>query len=121
MLHFLMRLQLEDTLQMKLIGRNQAAKITLRLIKHLKTSIGGFRNPIAKPWESYEILPKPSPTIMLYRQNHTTLSQLKGYKTILFIKHYREQEIRNPYWYLKMFQKQWRKSQYWALQLKGDE
>jgi GT2 family glycosyltransferase len=87
-------------------------------ILHLKAPIGGFRTKPALQWQKNPIQPKPSPTVMLYIISHNTKEQLKGYKTTLFFKFYKHQDIKNPYNYFKMFQKQWDQSLFWANQLK---
>ena len=86
-------------------------------LRHLKAPIGGFRNPIQKPWEYEGILPKPSPTIMLYRLKYTTNEQLQGYKLVLFIKFYRHQQVKNPFVYLNEMKKTWSSSVNWAKKL----
>jgi glycosyltransferase involved in cell wall biosynthesis len=87
-------------------------------IVHLKAPIGGFRTKPALQWQKDPIQPKPSPTVMLYIISHNTKEQFKGYKTTLFFKFYKHQNIKNPYNYFKMFQKQWKQSVFWANQLK---
>lgn len=87
-------------------------------IIHLKAPIGGFRTKPVLLWQNDLVQPKPSPTVMLYIISHNTQEQLKGYKTTLFFKFYKHQNIRNPYRYFKMFQKQWNQSVFWANQLK---
>lgn len=87
-------------------------------ILHLKAPLGGFRTKPVLEWQKDPIQPKPSPTVMLYIISHNTKEQLKGYKTTLFFKFYKHQNIKNPYNYFKMFQKQWNQSVLWANQLK---
>ena len=87
-------------------------------ILHLKAPIGGFRTKPILQWQNDRIQPKPSPTVMLYILLHNTQQQLKGYKTTLFLKFYKHQNIKNPFRYFKMFQKQWNQSIFWANQLK---
>jgi glycosyltransferase involved in cell wall biosynthesis len=87
-------------------------------ILHLKAAIGGFRTKPVLLWQKESIQPKPSPTVMLYLILHNTQEQLSGYKTTLFFKFYKHQNIKNPYSYFKMFQKQWDQSLFWANQLK---
>ncbi len=87
-------------------------------IKHLKAPIGGFRTPFVHPWLKDDTQPKPSPTVMLNRMNNSTKHQLLGYKTKLFIKYYKSQNIKNPVMYFKLFKKQWKISQLWANTLK---
>ena len=86
-------------------------------ILHLKAPIGGFRTKPLLQWQKDAILPKPSPTIMLYQLLHTTPAQTKSYKTTLFFKYYRLQKIKNPIRYYKHFQKQWERSVFWANEL----
>jgi glycosyltransferase involved in cell wall biosynthesis len=87
-------------------------------IIHLKAPIGGFRTKPVLLWQNDPVQPKPSPTVMLYIISHNTQEQRKGYKTTLFFKFYKHQNIKNPYNYFKMFQKQWNQSVFWANQLK---
>lgn len=87
-------------------------------ILHLKAPIGGFRTKPELLWQKDCIQPKPSPTVLLYIISHNSKEQLKGYKTILFVKYYKYQNIKNPYNYFKIFQKQWNQSLFWANQLK---
>ncbi|AOW08116.1 glycosyltransferase family 2 protein [Flavobacterium gilvum] len=88
-------------------------------ILHLKAPIGGFRTKPELLWHQDKIQPKPSATVMLYKQLHLTAEQIKGYKTILFFKFYRAQNIKNPIRYFNNFQKQWKQSLYWANELKN--
>lgn len=88
-------------------------------ILHLKAPIGGFRTKLALAWQNDLIQPKPSPTVMLYKQLHLTEEQIKGYKTRLFFKFYRVQNIKNPIRYFNNFKKQWKQSLYWANELKS--
>jgi GT2 family glycosyltransferase len=87
-------------------------------ILHLKAPVGGFRTKPELLWHKDSVQPKPSPTVMLYIISHNSKEQLKGYKTTLFFKFYKYQNIKNPYSYFKMFQKQWNQSVFWANQLK---
>lgn len=90
-------------------------------ILHLKAPIGGFRTKFMHPWEKQKGLkPKPSPTVMLSRITNTSKHQLLGYKTNLFIKFYKSQNIKNPYKYFKTFKKQWQQSIVWANKLKDN-
>ena len=65
-------------------------------IVHLKAPVGGFRTKPQLQWQNEKIQPKPSPTIMLYQVLHNTREQVLGYKTILFLKYYAQQKIKNP-------------------------
>lgn len=83
-------------------------------ILHLKAPLGGFRTKPVLPWHQEEVAPKPSPTIMRFYQKHRTREQRLGYKTSLFLKYYRKQEIKNPFKYIKRFKKQWNTSLFWS-------
>lgn len=87
-------------------------------ITHLKAPIGGFRTKPILAWQGDVIQPKPSPTVMLFKLLLQTEQQLKGYKTVLFFKYYRQQSVKNPFKYYNNFQKQWKQSVYWANRLK---
>lgn len=89
-------------------------------IVHLKAPMGGFRTKPILAWANDEIQPKPSPTVMLYKQLHLTKEQINGYKTILFFKFYNVQHIKNPISYFLNFRKQWKQSLYWANKLKNN-
>lgn len=56
---------------------------------------------------------------MLYKQKYATSQQLSGYKTLLFLKFYSNQKIKNPIRYYTNFQKQWKQSVVWANYLKN--
>ena len=88
-------------------------------ILHLKAPIGGFRTKPVLAWHNAEIIPKPSPTVMLFKQLHFSKQQIKGYKTILFFKFYKVQTIKKPVRYYFRFKKQWEQSEYWANKLKN--
>lgn len=90
-------------------------------IIHLKAPIGGFRTKPVLAWQKDVIQPKPSPTVMLYKILHLNEKQIKGYKTILFLKFYKKQSIKNPIRYFSNFKKQWKRSLYWANQLRNQE
>lgn len=87
-------------------------------ILHLKAPIGGFRTKPVLAWHHEEIQPKPSPTIMLYALLNKTVEQRQGYQIRLFIKNYRDQNIKNPFAYVARMKKQWEKSVFWANYLK---
>ncbi|GHC59904.1 glycosyltransferase family 2 protein [Ulvibacter litoralis] len=86
-------------------------------LTHLKAPVGGFRKPIEKPWQVANEIPKPSPTIMLFRRKHTTERQLKGYKLLFFIRYYRKQNTKNPIAYFKKMQSYWNTSIHWSKKL----
>ncbi len=86
-------------------------------ILHLKAPIGGFRTKLKLAWANEKVQPKPSPTVMLYRNLHHSAQQLDGYKTVSFFKFYKHQPIRNPFRYYKNFKSKWAISVYWANRL----
>lgn len=88
-------------------------------ILHLQAPIGGFRTKPVLAWHNEKVQPKPSPTVMLYKQKYATSQQLSGYKTLLFLKFYSNQKIKNPIRYYTNFQKQWKQSVVWANYLKN--
>jgi GT2 family glycosyltransferase len=88
---------------------------------HLKAPIGGFRAKFSPMWKNDAIQPKPSPTVMAYNLKHLIREQLKGYKTLLFLKFYKKQSIKNPIVYLKSFNKRWDVSIKWAKKMMEDE
>ncbi|MFG6687642.1 glycosyltransferase family 2 protein [Mariniflexile sp. HNIBRBA6329] len=77
---------------------------------HLKAPVGGFRTKITNSWDNDNIQPKPSPTIMLYHLKHQTPFQIKGYKTILFLKYFKLQGNKNIFSYFSYMKKRWNKS-----------
>lgn len=83
-------------------------------ILHIKAPVGGFRTKPIVLWRDELIQPKPSPTVMVYNLLHLSKEQLLGYKTILFFKFYRNQNIKNPIKYYFSLSKQWDKSIFWA-------
>lgn len=87
-------------------------------IRHLKAPMGGFRTKFNHQWSTEEVPPKPSPTIMYVKQKWQTKEQILGYKTVLFLKYYKVQTIKNPIRYYRMFQKQWSISKKWAKTLR---
>jgi glycosyltransferase involved in cell wall biosynthesis len=88
-------------------------------ILHLKAPVGGFRSKPVLPWEDEIDQPKPSPTVMLFKNIYHTKEQLLGYKLNLFFKYYKNQSIKNPFKYYKSMQKQWEISAKWAEILKS--
>jgi GT2 family glycosyltransferase len=86
-------------------------------ILHLKAPVGGFRTKPILQWHNDSIQPKPSPTVMLYQILHNSSAQINSYKTTLFFKYYRLQKIKNPFNYYINFQKQWKRSLFWANEL----
>ncbi|RXG29768.1 glycosyltransferase family 2 protein [Leeuwenhoekiella palythoae] len=84
---------------------------------HLKAPVGGFRKSVDKPWQSENLSPKPAPTVLASILKHATPSQIKGYKTLLFLKFYRLQKNKNPFSYFLHMQKRWKVSLFWAEKL----
>lgn len=84
---------------------------------HLKAPSGGFRTVFLQPWEKEILLPKPSPTIMLFNLKHYSKYQIRSYKTTLFYKFYKLQSNRNIMSYYFDMKKRWNKSVFWAKQL----
>ncbi len=84
---------------------------------HLKAPSGGFRAKYIQKWHIEKLQPKPSPTIMAFNLKHKTPEQLLGYKTILFIKFYKLQAIKNPFKYVKKMNNAWNISEKWANKL----
>lgn len=98
-------------MQLRHIGEDIIYVPQLKLL-HLKAPMGGFRDSNLKTnTENIEIVPKPSPSVMLFRKLHHTKTQLLGYKTILCLKYYKLQHVKNPMIYLKRFSKSWRVSE----------
>jgi len=101
--------------------RNNGADVTYCFspsLLHLKAPIGGFRTKHVHPWDIEKIKPKPSPTVMLFETAYKIQTQVFGYKTLLFIKYYSRQKVKNPISYFKTFQKQWASSKQWSNYLK---
>lgn len=84
-------------------------------MKHLKAPIGGFRTDFVNVWEKGKIQPKPSPTIMLYNLKYNSKQQVLGYKTLLFVKFFKKQQIKNPFKYISQMNKRWLQSKKWSI------
>jgi hypothetical protein len=89
-------------------------------IIHLKAPIGGFRIKLVLQWSNEQIIPKPSPTVMLYRLKHDTKEQLSLYKVTLFLKNINGNFLTNPFNYIAVFKSKWNKSVYWANKLNNE-
>lgn len=100
-------------MQLRNLGADVIYLPQLKVV-HLRAPIGGFRTRFVHPWENDEVLPKPSPTVMLNRKSNTTKQQVLGYKTRLCLQYYKVQNIINPFRYLKQFKKQWMQSEHWC-------
>ena len=92
----------------------------LKLI-HLKAPSGGFRTELKKPWKNQKNEPKPSPTVLAFFLKHKSEFQILGYKTLLFLKFYKNQSVKNPFSYLRQMQKRWSHSKYWAQKLLSEK
>lgn len=106
----------EDTdfgLQLRNLGQDVIYFPSLK-ITHLKAPIGGFRTPFIHPWETAIVQPKPSPTIMHVLLKYFTNEQLKGYKTVLFLKMIIKEPILKYSTFVKQFQMKWNASIDWA-------
>jgi glycosyltransferase involved in cell wall biosynthesis len=90
-------------------------------ILHLKAPMGGFREKPVLAWEQELPFPKPSPTLMAFALKYYTPQQIRGFKTSLFLKYYKEQFLKNPVAYLKSMRIRWEKSEEWARKLIKEE
>jgi GT2 family glycosyltransferase len=90
-------------------------------IIHLKAPMGGFRIKPTFVWSNEEVMPKPSPTVMLNNLVYRTKQQLLGYKTIYFYTLFKANIFQNPIWFLKKTNKHWNKSVYWASILNNND
>ncbi len=107
-------------MQLRNIGCDILYANNIKMI-HLKAPMGGFRFKHIKAWEKEKIQPKPSPTVMAYHIKHQTREQILGYKTILFTKFYKKQDIKNPITYTKAMKNRWRVSIKWAKKMMKNE
>ena len=55
---------------------------------------------------------------MLFRLLHDSEEQLMSYKTTIFFKNLNKDFLKNPFAYIKLFQKKWQVSVFWAQKLK---
>ncbi|MCP9198299.1 glycosyltransferase family 2 protein [Gramella sp. GC03-9] len=78
---------------------------------HLKAERGGFRSTGINEWETKDVEPKPSPTMMYLIKKHYTPEMIRGYKASLFLKFYRKQSVRNPIKYYRFMQERWTRSE----------
>jgi glycosyltransferase involved in cell wall biosynthesis len=110
----------EDTdfgLQLRNLGHDIINFPSLNII-HLKAPMGGFRTPFIHPWESEEVQPKPSPTIMYVFLKYCTTEQLNGYKLVLFLKLVKKESLYKVVTFRNQFQLKWKASHYWSNHLK---
>lgn len=100
-------------MQIRMIGKEIMYHPNLEII-HLKAPVGGFRMKPKLPWFSEEYPPKPSPALMALVLKYYSRQQLLGFKTVLFLKLYTSQTIKNPFRYYNNMQKRWEISNKWA-------
>ncbi|WP_010231906.1 glycosyltransferase family 2 protein [Gillisia marina] len=100
-------------MQLRLIGNEIMYHPNLEII-HLKAPMGGFRTKPKLPWISEEYAPKPSPALLALALKYFSKQQLLGFKTVLFLKFYASQTIKNPLKYYNNMQKRWETSNRWA-------
>jgi len=100
-------------MQIRMIGKEIMYHPNLEII-HLKAPMGGFRTKPKLPWFSEEYAPKPSPALMALALKYYSKQQLLGFKTVLFLKFYASQTIKNPFKYYNNMQKRWETSNRWA-------
>lgn len=105
-------------MQLRITGKDIIYAPQFRLL-HLKAPMGGFRSikPLRSVKIAEDLTPKPAPTVMLFRKLHHTKCQLLGYKTVLCLKFYKLQSIKNPISYVKLFKKRWNISELCAKEL----
>lgn len=74
---------------------------------HLKAAEGGFRSLSDDQWNSRNLKPKPSPTMMILVKKHYSSYMQLGYKVELFLRYYRKQAIKDPISYIRSMRKRW--------------
>ncbi|MFC6858600.1 glycosyltransferase family 2 protein [Zunongwangia atlantica] len=89
-------------------------------ILHLKAPMGGFRQQLKNDWEQGDLQPKPSPTFMSYLKKNYNDFQILGYKTVLWLKFYKQQEVRNPFVYISEMKKRWNLSENIVSKISGN-
>ena len=89
-------------------------------ILHLKAPMGGFRQQMKNDWEQGDLQPKPSPTFMSYLKKNYNDFQILGYKTVLWLKFYKKQKVRNPYVYISEMKKRWNLSENIVSKISGN-
>ncbi|WP_115461507.1 glycosyltransferase family 2 protein [Winogradskyella aurantiaca] len=106
-------------MQLRNIGKDVIYSPNLHVL-HLKAPIGGFRKVNVMPWDKDLIIPKPSPTIMLYKLKHQSIIQIKGYKLLLFLRLLFKQKRLHFLKFKRQFNQQWNSSVRWAKYLKSE-
>ncbi|ADF51463.1 glycosyl transferase family protein [Zunongwangia profunda SM-A87] len=89
-------------------------------ILHLKTPMGGFRQQIKNDCKQGDLQPKPSPTFMSYLKKNYNDFQILGYKTVLWLKFYNKQNVRNPFVYISEMEKRWNLSENIVTKISSD-
>ena len=90
-------------------------------ILHLKAPMGGFRIKPTFKWDKEEVVPIPSPAIMLNNLVYKTQQQLFGYKMIYYYKLFSGNWLQNPIQFFKKTNKHWEASMLWANKLKDND
>jgi GT2 family glycosyltransferase len=90
-------------------------------ILHLKAPIGGFRIKPTFMWDKDNVVPRPSPTIMLNNLVYRTKQQLCGYKIIYYYKLFGANWFQNPIQFYKNTNERWNASILWANKLKDND
>jgi GT2 family glycosyltransferase len=90
-------------------------------ITHLKAPMGGFRIRVPKQWEYDKVQPKPSPFIMYVLLKNYTKEQLSCYKLVLFLKLIKKESFLSSFDFIKLFQKKWYVSLFWANKLNNND
>lgn len=76
-------------------------------ILHLKAPMGGFRSKVAYSWDREPVLPKPSPTVMLFWKRHFSPKQFQGNKLMLFVKFFAKRGVKSAFRFVKEFKIKW--------------
>lgn len=86
-------------------------------ITHLKAPMGGFRiKPILK-WDQDEILPIPSPTILLNYLKYRTSEQLNFFQFIYYFDKWKINILQNPFNFIQKNNSHWNASLKWSKKL----
>jgi len=87
-------------------------------ILHLKAPVGGFRFTFEHAWSKDEVQPKPSPSIMYFYKKYMNKEQIFAYKVFLFFSLVKKYKKINILSFGKRFNAQWKRSEYWADDIK---
>lgn len=91
------------------------------MILHHKAAMGGFRIKPAFEWDNEDVLPIPSPTIMLNSLVYKTEQQLFGYKIVYFYSLFWDNWKQNPIRFYKRTNAHWNASLYWAKKIQAND